>query len=49
MSKETEIMNAMDEALSAGYSREYQRMIQKYFNSLNTLDAYSVSDTLGNN
>ena len=43
------IMNAMDEALSAGYSREYQRMIQKYFNSLNTLDAYSVSDTLGNN
>ena len=43
------IMNAMDEALSAGYTREYQRMIQKYFNSLNTLEAYSVSDTLGNN
>ena len=43
------IMNAMDEALSAGYSREYQAMIQKYFNSLNTLEAYSVSDTLGNN
>ena len=43
------IMNAMNEALGAGYSREYQGMIQKYFNSLNTLEAYSASDTLGNN
>ena len=43
------IMNAMDEALSAGFSREYQGMIQKYFNSLNTLETFSISDTLGNN
>jgi len=40
------IMDAMDEALSAGFSREYQGMIQKYFNSLNTLEIFSTSDTL---
>ena len=40
------IMEAMDQALSAWFSKEYQRMIQKYFNSLNTLEAISDSDTL---
>jgi len=40
------IMEAMDQALSAGFSKEYQRMIQKYFNSLNSLEAISDSDTL---
>ncbi len=43
------IMEAMDEALSAGFSSEYQGMIQKYFNSLNSLESLSVSDTLGKN
>ena len=41
------IMEAMDEALSAGFSREYQKMIQKYFSSLNALESFSVSDTAG--
>ena len=43
------IMEAMDEALNAGFSSEYQGMIQKYFNSLNSLESLSVSDTLGKN
>ena len=42
-------MEAMDEALNAGFSSEYQRMIQKYFNSLNSLESLPVSDTLGKN
>ena len=29
------VSKAMDEALSAGFSREYQTMIRRYFNSLN--------------
>jgi hypothetical protein len=39
------LMEAMDQALSAGFSKEYQHMIQKYFNSLNTLETFSGSDT----
>ena len=39
------LMEAMDQALSAGFSKENQRMIQKYFNSLNTLETFSRSDT----
>ena len=43
------IMEAIDEALNAGFSSEFQVMIKKYFNSLNSLESLSVSDTLGKN
>ena len=32
-------MNAMDSALKLGYSNDYQKMIRRYFNSLNGLEA----------
>ena len=33
------IMNAMNSALKLGYSNDYQKMIRRYFNSLNGLEA----------
>ena len=43
--RQTVIMDAMNEALNAGFSREYQSMIRSYFNSLKNIDSFVVTDT----
>ncbi|MEC9437171.1 MAG: hypothetical protein VYA83_02720, partial [Candidatus Neomarinimicrobiota bacterium] len=43
--RQSVLMEAMDQALSAGYSREYQSMIRRYFNSLKKIDSIARSDS----
>jgi len=43
--RQSVLMEAMDQALSAGYSREYQSMIRRYFNSLKKIDSYARTDS----
>ena len=43
--RQTVIMDAMNEALNAGFSREYQSMIRSYFNSLKNIDSFVATDT----
>ena len=43
--RQTIIMDAMNEALNAGFSREYQSMIRSYFNSLKNIDSFVATDT----
>ena len=42
------IFNAMNKALNSGYSRDYQNMIRRYFNSLNQTQKSLLPDTLQN-
>ena len=42
------IINAMNKALNSGYSRDYQNMIRRYFNSLNQTQKGILSDTIQN-
>ena len=42
------IFNAMNKALKAGYSPDYQNMIRRYFNSLNQTQRSFLTDTLKN-
>jgi hypothetical protein len=42
------IINAMNKALNSGYSRDYQNMIRRYFNSLNQTQRGILSDTIQN-
>ena len=42
------IFNAMNKALNSGYSRDYQNMIRRYFNSLNQTQRSFIADTLQN-
>ena len=42
------IFNAMNKALKAGYSPDYQNMIRRYFNSLNQTKRSFITDTLKN-
>ena len=42
------IFNAMNKALNSGYSRDYQNMIRRYFNSLNQTQRSFLADTLQN-
>jgi len=39
------IMNAMNHALKSGYSRDYQKMIRRYFNALSEAEAVIIPDT----
>jgi hypothetical protein len=38
-------MNAMNHALKSGYSRDYQKMIRRYFNALSEAEAVIMPDT----
>jgi hypothetical protein len=38
----------MNKALNSGYSRDYQNMIRRYFNSLNQTQRGILSDTIQN-
>ena len=40
--------NAMKKALNSGYSRDYQNMIRRYFNSLNQTQRSFLPDTMQN-
>jgi len=42
------IFNAMNKALNSGYSRDYQNMIRRYFNSLNQTQRSFLPDTMQN-
>jgi membrane-associated HD superfamily phosphohydrolase len=42
------IFNAMNKALNSGYSRDYQNMIRRYFNSLNQTQRNFLPDTMQN-
>ena len=42
------IFNAMNKALNSGYSRDYQNMIRRYFNSLNQTQRIFLPDTMQN-
>ena len=42
------IFNAMNKALNSGYSRDYQNMIRRYFNSLNQTPKSFLPDTMQN-
>ncbi len=39
------IMNAMNHALKSGYSRDYQKMIRRYFNALSEAESVIIPDT----
>jgi hypothetical protein len=39
------IMNAMNHALKSGYSRDYQKMIRRYFNALSEAEVVIMPDT----
>ncbi|MDP6339953.1 MAG: hypothetical protein QF842_06475 [Candidatus Marinimicrobia bacterium] len=39
------IMNAMNHALKSGYSRDYQKMIRRYFNALNEAESVPLPNT----
>ncbi|MEA1882578.1 MAG: DUF4175 family protein [Candidatus Marinimicrobia bacterium] len=39
------IMNAMTHALKSGYSRDYQKMIRRYFNALSESESLIIPDT----
>ncbi|MBC8345782.1 MAG: hypothetical protein ISR82_05940 [Candidatus Marinimicrobia bacterium] len=43
------IMNAMNHALKSGYSRDYQKMIRRYFNALSEAEAVIMPDTNSSN
>ena len=46
--RQSMIFNAMNKALNSGYSRDYQNMIRRYFNSLNQTQRSFLADTLQN-
>ena len=39
------IMNAMNDALKSGYSRDYQKMIRRYFNAISESESVIITDT----
>ena len=39
------IMNAMNDALKSGYSRDYQKMIRRYFNAISESKSAIITDT----